>query len=133
MKRTPFAVYRQIRLAVGWYGTDYDFYRKTLNSYGEPTDGEGELVETISGIYHSSERSFIELINSEGASVKSKVSRGILCDGDNQNLTVQQGDYVVIEGKDFHITAVEPVLYGDKIVAYEISVEEVLSEEGGNS
>lgn len=129
MNRTPFAVYRQVRLAIGWYGTDYSFYRETLNSYGEPT-GEEELVETISGIYHSSERSFIELINSEGASVKSKVSKGILCDGDNQDLSIKQNDHVVIEGKDFYITAIEPVLYGDRIVAYEISVEELLFEGG---
>lgn len=129
MIRTPFAVYRQIRLAIGWYGTEYDFNRRVLNAYGEPTTEEPELVQSIAGIYHSSERSFIELINNEGASVKSKVSRGIVCDAD-VSLSIQQNDHVVIEDKDFYVTAVEPVLYGDKVVAYEISVEEVLSEKG---
>lgn len=128
MKRTPFAVYRQIRLAVGWYGTEYNFFRPMLNTYGEPED-EGTLVQTVSGIYHSSERSFIELINNEGASVKSKVSKGIVCDADN-SLLINQDDHVVINDRDFYVTAVEPVLYGDEVVAYEISVEEVLSEEG---
>ena len=124
MNRTPFSVYRQIRLAVSWYGTDYVFSRQQLNSYGEPDQSVPEVVQTISGIYHSSERSFIELINTEGASVKSKISRGILCDKDNQ-LTIQQDDVVEIAGSEYHVTAVEPVLFSDEVVAYEISVEEI--------
>lgn len=122
MIRTPFAVYRQIRLAVGWYGTDYEFSRSELNQYGEPED-ELEPIQTVSGIYHSSERSFIELINNEGASVKSKVSKGILCDADN-DLAIRQGDRVTINGVNYHVTTVEPVLYSEEVVAYEISIEE---------
>ena len=124
MKRTPFAVCRQIRLAVSWYGKEYSFTRKQLNKYKEPI-AEEDSVQTVSGIYHASERSFIELINSEGASVKSKVSKGILCDADTE-LSIQQGDKVVIDSKEFHVTAVEPVLYNDKVVAQEISVEELV-------
>lgn len=124
MKRTPFAVYRQIRLAVSWYGKEYSFTRKQLNKYKEPI-AEEDSVQTVSGIYHASERSFIELLNSEGASVKSKVSKGILCDSDTK-LSIQQGDKVVIDNREFHVTAVEPVLYNDKAVAQEISVEELV-------
>lgn len=125
MNRTPFSVYRQIRLAVSWYGTSYVFSRQQLNSYGEPDHSGSEVVQTVLGIYHSSERSFIELINTEGASVKSKVSKGILCDRDAQ-LTIQQDDVVEISGSEYHVTAVEPVLFSDKVVAYEISVEETI-------
>lgn len=124
MKGTPFAVYRQIRLAVSWYGKEYSFTRKQLNKYKEPI-AEEDSVQTVSGIYHASERTFIELINSEGASVKSKVSKGILCDADTE-LSIQQGDKVVIDNREFHVTAVEPVLYNDKVVAQEISVEELV-------
>lgn len=124
MKRTAFAVYRQIRLAIRWYGTEYSFTRKRLNKYGEPVENE-DSVQKISGIYHASERSFIELINNEGASVKSKVSKGILCDADTK-LSIQQGDKVVIEDTEFYITAVEPVLYSGTVVAQEISVEELV-------
>lgn len=124
MERTPFAVYRKITLAVAWYGTEYNFYRKPLNQYGEP-DGEPTLVQAVDGIYHSSERSFIELINTEGASVKTTVSRGILCDRNN-NLVIQQGDSVEISGSPYHVVSIEPVLFSDKVVAYEISVEEVV-------
>lgn len=124
MKRTPFAVYRQIRLAVSWYGTEYVFKRHTKNAYNEPTAAE-ETIQTVGGIYHSSQRSFIELINSEGVSVKSKVSKGILCTRDN-TLTIKQGDFVEIQGVEYYVTAVEPVLYSNAVIAYEISVEELV-------
>lgn len=125
MKKTPFALYRQIWLAISWYGENYSFTRKQLNAYGEPIDDEEDSVQVVSGIYHASERSFIELINNEGASVKSKVSKGILCDSDTE-LSVQQGDKVVIDNTDFYVTAVEPVLYNGTVVAQEISVEELI-------
>lgn len=128
MKRTPFAVYRQVQLAIRWYGTEYSFTRKRLNRYGEPVDNE-DSIQKISGIYHASERSFIELINNEGASVKSKVSKGILCDADTK-LSIQQGDKVVIEDTEFYTTAVEPVLYSGIVVAQEISVEELVEGNG---
>ena len=99
MKRTPFAIYRQIRLAVSWHGKEYSFTRKQLNKYKEPI-AEEDSVQTLSGIYHASERSFIELINGEGASVKSKVSKGILCDSDTK-LSIQQGDKVVIDSNGY--------------------------------
>lgn len=125
MTRTPFAVRRQLHLAVSWYGEDHNFYRKNLNAYGELVNGPGTLVQTIDGIYHASARSFVELINNEGASVKSKVSKGIVCDADN-TLTIRQGDYTEIEGTTFHITTVEPILYGSEAVGYEISLEELV-------
>lgn len=126
MARTAFALFRQIQLAVMWYGTDYGFYRSQLNEYNEPIAGQETLVQTIRGIYHSSERSFIELVNNENASVKSKVNRGILCSRGTE-LLIQQGDHVQIQEKDFYVTTVEPVLYSDNtIVAYEISVEELV-------
>lgn len=133
MLRTPFAVHRQISLAVSWYGSEYDFYRLGTNAYGEPLpEQESSLVQTIEGVYHASEQNFIELFNSEGTSVKSKINKGILCDT-SEDLEIQQGDYVIIDGgkeQKFYVTAVEPILYSDQIVAYEISLEEFV---GGNS
>lgn len=128
MARTSFALSRQIQLAITWYGTDFEFHRQQLNEYKEPISGQFEVIQTIRGIYHSSERSFIELINNESASVKSKVSKGILCHKLDEML-IQQGDSVKIQNVDFYVTAVEPVMYSDKeIVAYEISVEELIEE-----
>lgn len=122
MKKTPFAVHRKIDLAISWYGSEYSFYRKMLNSYNEPEES-GTLVQKIDGIYHSSSQAFVELVNSEGASIKSKTNKGILCSADNQ-LSIQQKDYVMIENSEYCVAVVEPVMYGNEIVAYEISVEE---------
>lgn len=129
MKRTPFAVYRRIQLAIAWYGSDYAFYRDELNQYQEPT-GENNLIQTVTGIYHSTDRSLIELINTEGASIKSKINRGILCSKDN-DLAIQQGDYTQIQNVLYYVTAIEPVLYSDRVVGYEISIEELI--EGNES
>ena len=123
MLRTPFAVYRQIKLAVTWYGQQHTFYRHEMNEYGEPVE-TGIQVQVIEGIYHSSSRAFIELINNEGASVKSKVSKGLLCCRDTE-ITVKQGDYVDIQGIRFYVIAVEPVMYSGDAIAYEISLEEL--------
>lgn len=122
MKRTPFAVCRQLTLAVTWYGTEYTFYRHQLNDYKEPIE-EKTAVQVVDGIYHASERSFIELINTEGTSVKSKISHGIVCSKSN-DLVIQQGDYVHVGTADYYVTAVEPIMYSDEVVAYEISIEE---------
>ena len=122
MKRTPFAVYRRVRLAIDWYGSDYKFKRDIKDNYGESINAYQD-IQKITGIYHHSEKSFVELINVDGASVKSKINKGILCDG-NSKLLIQQGDLVEIGGTLYSVTAAEPVLYGDKAIAWEISVEE---------
>jgi len=124
MKRTPFAVYRKLRLVISWYGSTHEFYRRALNQYKEPESGRGTLVQSVDGIYHATARDFVELVNTEGASVKSKINKGILCDGDNE-LIIQQGDSVTISGSEFYVTAVEPVMYSDEVIAYEISIEEL--------
>ena len=127
MKRTPFAVYRQINLAVQWYGAQYTFYSKAVNAYGEPVEGQNSAVEVVAGIYHSSERAFIELVNGEGTSVKSKINKGILC-STIESPALKQGDFTTIKGSQFYVTAVEPVMYGDETVGYEISLEELVEE-----
>lgn len=129
MMRTPFAVYRQIKLAVLWYGKEYIFHRPKINEYNEPTE-ESQEIQKVDCIYHDSKRAFIELINNDGASVKSKANRGLLCCKDN-NLLIKQGDYTIIQERRFYITAVEPVLYVGEVIGYEISLEELV--EGSES
>lgn len=126
MKRSAFAVYRKIHLVIGWYGAAYHFYRRKQNAYGEP-DGDPVFVQKLDGIYHSTARDFVELVNNEGTSVKSKINKGILFGKDIKPI-VQQGDLVEIHGSDFYVTAVEPVLYSDEVIAYEVSVEEFIEE-----
>lgn len=123
MNRTPLAVAHKIVIATDWYGHVYTFKRKVLDGYGEPT-GENVVVQDVTGIYHSSERSFVELINTEGASVKSKVNKGLLCKA--QDLLIQQRDTVVINGDDYEVTTCEPIMYSDTVVGIEISLEEIV-------
>lgn len=119
--RTPFAIKRQIQLAVMWYGTEYTFERNELDQYGEPI--ESVVQTTVEGIYHATGREFIELLNTEGTSVKSKISKGIVCPF-NEDLNIQQGDSVIIHDVKYHVTTVEPVFYSEEVVAQEISLEE---------
>lgn len=122
MNRTPIAVAHRVQNAINWYGYSYTFKYYGLDEFGEPS-GEPLVRQIITGLYHSSERVFIELLNSEGTAVKAKSNKGILCLP--EMITVEQGDLVSFKGLDFKVTACEPVLYGDIIVAKEISLEEI--------
>lgn len=123
MRRTPLAVAHKINIALEWYGKSYTFERSLSDDYGEPT-GELVVVQSVQGIYHSSERSFVELINTEGASVKTKVNKGLLCK--YQEMFIQQRDIVKVNDRDYYVTACEPIYYGDVAVGVEISLEEVV-------
>jgi hypothetical protein len=124
MNREPFVVDRKINIALKWYGSSYSFKRRQLNKYREPLGDEIDVQEIV-GIYHSSQRNFIELMNTEGASVKSKLNKGIICSS-KVDLEIQQGDKVVIDNIDFYVTAIEPVLYNNVVIAQEISLEELV-------
>ena len=130
MRRKAFAVSHRIHNAVMWYGKEYEFKRAEKNEFNEPTD-KLELVETVRGIYHSSQQSFIDLINTEAASIKSKTNKGILCMASSGAL-LKQDDTVEINLVKYKVTAVEPVMYGDVKVATEISLEELVYTEDSN-
>lgn len=126
MKRQPFAVAHKINNAISWYGTNYSFQRDSVDDYGEPT-GEFEVVETVQGIYHSSRKSFVELIGSEAANTKSKANKGIMCMKSDGKL-LKQKDFLIVGDLKYEVTAVEPIIYCDVELAREISLEEVLNE-----
>ena len=124
--RKAFTIAHRISNAVRWYGLDYNFTRNVLNEFNEPSDKEN-IVETIQGIFHSSQKSFIELVNTEAAEVKSKSNIGILCNKSSGS-DVTQGDNVVIDSVLYKVTAVEPVMYVGTPVATEISLEEMIEK-----
>lgn len=127
MKRTPFAVAHSVSNLILWYGSEYEFNRPDTNEYEEPTEQE-HIVEVLQGVYHASQRSFLDLLNTEGVSVKSKTNVGVLTVVSSGN-NIQQGDKVAIHSSLYKVTAVEPVLYGGVKIATEISLEEVLFNE----
>ena len=113
------------RRAVLWYGKGYTFYQYKKNEYGEPTDEKDE-VQTVVGIYHGIVNNFLVEIAGDGATLKNKNNKGITC-ADTTELAVSQGDFVIINGIVYHVTAVEPILYDDVAIAQEISLEELIA------
>lgn len=122
MIHTPIAVKHRISNAVLWYGEDYDIKRAQENQYHEKS-GDYEKIQTIRGIYHSDRQSFIDLVSVEGGVVKSKYVKGILCMPEPKILA-NQGDMVMVNDTKYFVTAVEPIQYGDVIIAMEISIDE---------
>lgn len=122
--RDIFSAYRNIQLAVSWYGSNYKFERDVLDSRNEPT-GETEFVQMIPGIYHASAHDFVALVPSDGGTVKEKINKGIIC-GKAEKPAVKQNDKVEINGVTFHVTALEPILFGGEPIAWEISIEELI-------
>lgn len=120
--RTPFSLRRQVQLALNWYGDEFEFVRSELDEFNEPI--EESVTHSVNGIYHSSSHEFVELINQEGISVKTKINKGILCSYNLIGIDVQQNDEVTINDILFKVTAVEPILYNNQVVAHEISLEE---------
>lgn len=127
MKRNPLAARHQITHAIRWYGDDYTFKRAVTNEFGEPT-GQPSTIQAIAGLYRASRKEFIEVIGNDNATLKVKNNRGILCRFD-ETIKVKQGDLVIIADRQtFKVTAVEPVLIGNVIIAQDISIEEVVQE-----
>lgn len=125
MNRKIFSAYTKIQRLVEWYGDLYRFERDILNEYNEPT-GETDFVQLVPAIYHRSSHDFVELIQSDGGTVKAKVNKGLLC-GKAQKPSVQQNDKVRVNDILHFVTAVEPVLFGEEAIAWEISLEEVVA------
>lgn len=123
MNRTPIAIAHRIQNSLNWYGHEYTFSYYGVNDFNEPIGTPTERQKVV-GIYHSSEHTFVELLNAEGASVKAKINKGVFCGP--EELTIEQGDIVVIDGTQFKVTTHEPVIYCDVVVAREISLEEVV-------
>lgn len=122
--RDIFSAYRNIQLAVSWYGSKYKFERDVLDSRNEPT-GETEFVQMIPGIYHASSHDFVELIPSDGGTVKGKINKGIIC-GKAEKPAVKQNDKVEIVDTLYYVTALEPIVFNNEPIAWEISLEEVI-------
>ena len=125
MVKRAFAIKHKINNAIRWYGSEFEVLRKDTNDYGEPIE-ESKSIFKFNGIYHESQQSFLDLLNIEAAQVKIKTNKGILTMSDVYSETIEQGDYIMFNGSQFNITAVEPVMVSDVQIATEISLEEVI-------
>lgn len=86
-------------------GIEYQFKRKGMNDFGEPTD-ELEEVGKLKGLYHE-ENSNIQITTNDTTQVRTKKIPMILClYEDAASLLLKVGDIVSFGIKTFKVTGV---------------------------
>ena len=86
-------------------GIEYQFKRKGMNDFGEPTD-EFEEVGKFKGLYHE-ENSNIQITTNDTTQVRTKKIPMILCLYEDAALAaLKVGDVVKINSKTFKVTGV---------------------------
>lgn len=104
-------------------GSTYTVKRNKVDKYGEPTQ-EVEEVTTLRGLFHIS-KGFIIKNTSDGSQTKTKGQPMILALWEECE-TIQNGDFVVINGNTYKITDKNNIEEYNIIV--DISLEVVLSD-----
>ncbi len=104
-------------------GSTYTVKRNKVDKYGEPTQ-EVEEVTTLRGLFHIS-KGFITKNTSDGSQTKTKGQPMFLALWEECK-TIQNGDFVVINGNTYKITD-KNNLEEYNIIA-DISLEVVLSD-----
>lgn len=86
-------------------GIEYQFKRKGMNDFGEPTD-ELEEAGKLKGLYHE-ENSNIQITTNDTTQVRTKKIPMILCLYEDAALAaLKVGDVVTINSKTFKVTGV---------------------------
>lgn len=104
-------------------GSTYTVKRNKVDKYGEPTQ-EVEEVTTLRGLFHIS-KSFITKNTSDGSQIKTKVQPMFLALWEECK-TIQNGDFVVINGNTYKITDKNNI--EEYNIIADISLEVVLSD-----
>ena len=92
-------------------GKDYDFYRRSMNAFGEPDrETEAEKIGTIRGLYHEVSN-YVALRMTDTTQERKHIGQGakkdtrILCLMESvKGIDLQFGDYTIINGKRFNVT-----------------------------
>lgn len=104
-------------------GSTYTVKRNKVDKYGEPTQ-EVEEVTTLRGLFHIS-KDFITKNTSDGSQTKTKGQPMILALWEECE-TIQNGDFVVINGNTYKITDKNNI--EEYNIIADISLEVVLSD-----
>lgn len=104
-------------------GSTYTVKRNKVDKYGEPTQ-EVEEVTTLRGLFHIS-KGFITKNTSDGSQTKTKGQPMILVLLEECK-TIQNGDFVVINGNNYKITDKNNI--EEYNIIADISLEVVLSD-----
>ena len=98
-------------------GMDYDFYRRSMNAFGEPDrDTAAEKIGNLRGLYHEV-NNFIRLRMTDTTQVRQSAGQGqdakqprILCLWEKVvESGLKFGDFTIINGKRFKVVAVTNV------------------------
>lgn len=108
-----------IKNAIKWQGLNFEFKRKTLDIYGEPT--QYSTPYQIKGIYHEKSNNFIKIVVSEGANVQSKDDVFITCLKEDAD-KVNENDLVIIGKRTFKVSGVKNL--SNLNIIYSISLAE---------
>ena len=104
-------------------GSTYTVKRNRVDKYGEPTQ-EVEEVTALRGLFHIS-KGFITKNTSDGSKTKTKGQQMILALWEECK-TIQNGDFVVINGNTYKITDKNNI--EEYNIIADISLEVVLSD-----
>lgn len=104
-------------------GSTYTVKRNKVDKYGEPTQ-EVEEVTTLRGLFHIS-KGFMTKNTSDGSQTKTKGQPMILALLEECK-TIQNGDFVVINGNTYRITDKNNI--EEYNIIADISLEVVLSD-----
>ena len=119
MKMELHKVLREIQI----HGTEYTFFRKKVDKYGEPTKEEREKVSTIRGLFHVSKGYITENIQ-EGTRTHSK-GQPMLLVAYVETENIQNGDYLEINQNKYKV--VEKNNIQEYNIVTDISLELVLN------
>lgn len=93
--KTPKLQQHKIKRLINRYGVEYQFTRKPLDDFKEPS-GELETIVTITGIYYETGGQVVLTVG-DAASVTSKLQPAILTLLDENAKTLQQNAIVEIQ------------------------------------
>lgn len=114
---------KAVEREIARHGSTYTVKRNKVDKYGEPTQ-EVEEVTTLRGLFHIS-KGFITKNTSDGSQTKTKGQPMILALWEECE-TIQNGDFVVINGNTYKITDKNNI--EEYNIIADISLEVVLSD-----
>lgn len=123
MKAVAFEL-NKLRRLLRTQGRQYCFYRDELDEFNEPI-GSTQTME-ICAVYHTTAQQ-VSIVAGEGASIRTRrvpMLLALLTEG----FSIQQGDFVDINGVTYKVTGVSNI--NNWNIAVDISLEEVVTDVG---
>lgn len=118
MKMELHKVLREIQI----HGTEYTFFRKKVDNYGEPTKEEPEQIANVKGLFHVS-KGYITQNIQDGTKTHSKGQPMLMVAHENVG-EIKTEDFFVINGNKYKV--VEKNNIQEYNIVTDISLELVL-------